>query len=163
MERPDRHAIITGTVDQVGSRLLFRGYGVGQRLWPVDAALAGTDSLIIVDEAHLSDAFLSTLNDVRQLETTCTGPVPIVIAMSASPGEHSPHTHHITSADEDDPVAAQRLTAPKRLHLVAVPATKDAARDAVAEALAYWARQLGGPGRVTGVMANTVAMARAVF
>ena len=56
LERPDRHAIITGTVDQIGSRLLFRGYGVGQRLWPVDAALAGTDSLIIVDEAHLSDA-----------------------------------------------------------------------------------------------------------
>jgi CRISPR-associated endonuclease/helicase Cas3 len=163
LERPDRHAIITGTVDQIGSRLLFRGYGVGQRLWPVDAALAGTDSLIIVDEAHLSDAFLSTLNDVRQLETTCTGPVPIVIAMSASPGERSPHTHHITSADDDDPVAAQRLTAHKRLHLVAVSATKDAARDAVAEALAYWARQLGGPGRVIGVVANTVAMARAVF
>lgn len=163
LERPDRHAIITGTVDQIGSRLLFRGYGVGQRLWPVDAALAGTDSLIIVDEAHLSDAFLSTVNDVRQLESTCTGPEPIVIAMSASPGEHSPSTHHITSADEDDPVAAQRLTAHKRLHLVAVPATKDAARDAAAEALAYWVRQLGGPGRVTGVVANTVAMARAVF
>ena len=57
LERPDRHAIVTGTVDQIGSRLLFRGYGIGQRLWPVDAALAGTDSLIIVDEAHLSDAF----------------------------------------------------------------------------------------------------------
>lgn len=163
LERPDRHAIITGTVDQIGSRVLFRGYGVGQRLWPVDAALAGTDSLIIVDEAHLSDAFLSTLNDVRQLETTCAGPVPIVIAMSASPGAHSPHTHHITSADEDDPVAAQRLTAPKRLHLVTVSATKEAARDAVAEALAHWTRQLGGPGRVIGVVANTVAMARAVF
>ena len=163
LERPDRHAIVTGTVDQIGSRLLFRGYGVGQRLWPVDAALAGTDSMIIVDEAHLSDAFLSTLNDIRQLETACTGPAPVVVAMSASPGGQSPHTHRISSADEHDPVAGQRLTAPKRLHLITVPAAKDAARDAVAEALAYWARQLGGPGRVTGVVANTVAMARAVF
>ena len=163
LERPDRHAIVTGTVDQIGSRLLFRGYGVGQRLWPVDAALAGTDSLIIVDEAHLSDAFLSTLSDIRQFETACTGPAPVVVAMSASPGEQSPHAHRISSADEHDPVAGQRLAAPKRLHLVTVPAAKDAARDAVAEALAYWARQLGGPGRVTGVVANTVAMARAVF
>jgi CRISPR-associated endonuclease/helicase Cas3 len=163
LERPDRHAIITGTIDQIGSRLLFRGYGVGQRLWPVDAALAGTDSLIIVDEAHLSDAFLSTLSDVSRLETACTGPGPVVVAMSASPGGHNPDTHRISSADEHDPVAGPRLTAPKRLHLVTVPAAKEAARDAVAEALTYWARQLGGPGRVTGVVANTVAMARAVF
>ena len=163
LERPDRHAIVTGTVDQIGSRLLFRGYGVGQRLWPVDAALAGTDSLIIVDEAHLSDAFLSTLSDVRQLENACTGPGPIVVAMSASPGGRDPDIHRISSADEHDPVAGQRLTAPKRLHLVTVPAAKEAARDAVAEALAYWARQLGSPGQVTGVVANTVAMARAVF
>jgi CRISPR-associated endonuclease/helicase Cas3 len=163
LERPDRQAIITGTVDQIGSRLLFRGYGVGQRLWPVDAALTGTDSLIIVDEAHLSDAFLSTLSDVRQLENACTIPGPIVVAMSASPGGHHPDTHSISSADEHDPVAGQRLTAAKRLHLAAVPASREAAGDAVAAALAYWARQLGGPGRVTGVVANTVAMARAVF
>jgi CRISPR-associated endonuclease/helicase Cas3 len=163
LERPDRHAIVTGTVDQIGSRLLFRGYGIGQRLWPIDAALAGTDSLIIVDEAHLSDAFLSTLSDIRQLETARTGPAPVIVAMSASPGQQSPHTHRISSADEHDPVAGQRLAAPKRLHLVTVPAAKDAAREAVAEALAYWGRQLGGPGRITGVVANTVAMARAVF
>jgi CRISPR-associated endonuclease/helicase Cas3 len=160
LERPDRHAIVTGTVDQIGSRLLFRGYGIGQRLWPIDAALAGTDSLIIVDEAHLSDAFLSTLSDIRQLETARTGPAPVIVAMSASPGQQSPHTHRISSADEHDPVAGQRLAAPKRLHLVTVPAAKDAAREAVAEALAYWGRQLGGPGRITGVVANTVAMAR---
>ncbi|MGH3409177.1 MAG: type I-G CRISPR-associated helicase/endonuclease Cas3g, partial [Streptosporangiaceae bacterium] len=163
LERPDRHAIVTGTVDQIGSRLLFRGYGVGQRLWPVDAALAGTDSLIVVDEAHLSDAFLATLGDVRQLETAGTRPAPVVVAMSASPGGQNPRTHRISSADEHDSVAGRRLTAAKRLHLVTVPAAKDAARDAVAEALAYWARQLGGPGRVTGVVANTVAMARAVL
>jgi len=135
LERPDRHAIVTGTVDQIGSRLLFRGYGVGQRLWPVDAALAGADSLIIVDEAHMSDAFLCTLRDVRQLETACTAPEPIVVAMSASPGGHDPDSHSISSADERDPVAGQRLTAPKRLHLVTVPTAKETARDAVAEAL----------------------------
>ena len=163
LERPDRHAIVTGTVDQVGSRLLFRGYGVGERLRPIDAALAGTDSLIIVDEAHLSDAFLSTLRDIQQLETADIGPAPLVVAMSASLGEDSADAHRISLADEQDAIAGQRLTAPKRLHLVTVPAAGDAAADTMADALAYWALQLGGPGRVTGVVANTVAMARAVF
>jgi CRISPR-associated endonuclease/helicase Cas3 len=163
LERPDRHAVVTGTVDQIGSRLLFRGYGTGQRLWPVDAALVGTDSLIIVDEAHLSDPFLVTLGDIAQLEQAGTGPAPAVVAMSASPGGQTPGTHRISSADEQHPVAGQRLTAPKTLHLVTVPGGKDTARGAVADALAYWARQIGGPGRMTGVVANTVAMARAVF
>ena len=36
-----------------GSRLLFRGYGSNQRLRVVDAAMAGTDSLVLLDEAHL--------------------------------------------------------------------------------------------------------------
>jgi CRISPR-associated endonuclease/helicase Cas3 len=163
LERPDRHAVITGTVDQIGSRLLFRGYGVGDQLRPVDAALAGTDSLIIVDEAHLSDPFLCTLRDITRLEHATTGPAPVVVSMSASPGETSADTHRITSADEQHPVAAKRLAAAKRLHLVTVPAAKDAAAEAVADALAYWAVQIGAPGRVTGVVANTVAMARAVF
>ena len=163
LERPDRHAIVTGTVDQVGSRLLFRGYGVGQRLWPVDAALTGTDSLIIVDEAHQSDPFLTTARDATALGRRSMLPAPIVMAMSASPGEDDTGAHRITEADERHPVAGKRLTAPKRLHLVRVPATRDAAPHAVAEALAHWALQIGGPGRVTGIVANTVAMARAVF
>lgn len=163
LERPDRHAVVTGTVDQVGSRLLFRGYGVGERLRPIDAALVGTDSLIIVDEAHLSDTFLSTLRDIQGIETARVGPPPTVVAMSASPGDDSPDTHRVSVADEQDPVAGQRLRAQKRVHLVAVSATKNSASDSVADALAYWARRLGGPGKVTGVVVNTVAMARAVF
>ena len=163
LERPDRHAVVTGTVNQVGSRLLFRGYGVGERLRPIDAALVGTDSLIIVDEAHLSDAFLSTLRDIQRIETARVGPPPTIVAMSASPGEDSPDTHRVSVADEQDLIAGTRLRAPKRVHLVAVPTAKNSAGDAVADALAYWAQQLGGPGKVTGVVANTVAMARAVF
>jgi CRISPR-associated endonuclease/helicase Cas3 len=164
LERPDRHAIVTGTVDQVGSRLLFRGYGVGQQLRPVDAALVGTDSLIIIDEAHLSDPFLTTARDVTAIGQRDVIPGPVIVAMSASPGDGHDDAHCITAADEAHPVARKRLNAPKRLHLVSIPRAKEAATpDATAEALAHWATQIGGPGRVTGVIANTVAMARAVF
>ena len=163
LERPDRHAIITGTVDQIGSRLLFRGYGVGEQLRPIDAALAGTDSLIIVDEAHISDPFLATLGDITQLEQPGTTRAPLVVAMSASPGTDDPATHRITADDDQHPVARKRLNAPKRLHLLSVAGTKDASRDNMAAAMAQWAAEIGAPGRVTGVVANTVAMARAVF
>jgi CRISPR-associated endonuclease/helicase Cas3 len=163
LERPDRHAIITGTIDQVGSRLLFRGYGVGEQLRPVDAALAGTDSLIIVDEAHLSDPFLATLSGIAQLERAGTRRVPLVVAMTASPGEQDPATYRISTADERHPVARKRLNAPKRLHLLNVAGVKAASRDNVAAAMAQQAAEIGGPGRVTGVIANTVGMARDVF
>lgn len=164
LERPDRHAIVTGTVDQVGSRLLFRGYGVGHQLWPVDAALAGTDSLIIVDEAHLSNPFLTTARDVTALGQRDVIPGPVIVAMSASPGDGRDDAHGITEADEAHPVARKRLSARKQLHLVSVPrAKKEAVPGAAADALAHWAVQIGAPGRVTGVIANTVAMARAVF
>jgi CRISPR-associated endonuclease/helicase Cas3 len=163
LERPDWHAIITGTVDQIGSRLLFRGYGVGDKIRPIDAALAGTDSLIIIDEAHLSDPLIRTLLQARDLDAGKVGRPPVVVAMSASPGRLRARVHGITNADEDHPVAGKRLRAPKTLHLVEVAAPASSAAAAVGDALASRARQLGGPGKVVGVVANTVSMARAAF
>ena len=49
---PSSPAVILCTLPMYGSRLLFRGYG--SRLRTVDAAMAGTDSLVLLDEAHLT-------------------------------------------------------------------------------------------------------------
>ena len=52
-----RPAIIIGTVDMIGSRLLFSGYRSSYKQRPLHAGLLGQDSLLILDEAHLSEPF----------------------------------------------------------------------------------------------------------
>ncbi|MEU3170006.1 type I-U CRISPR-associated helicase/endonuclease Cas3 [Streptosporangium sp. NPDC006930] len=163
IERPDRHAIVVGTVDQVGSRFLFRGYGVGEHLRPIDAALVGTDSLIVVDEAHLSEAFLSGVRGARDCDETPAAIRPTVVSMSASPETDTADVHGITEADENHPEASKRLKASKRLHLVNVPTTKANTAKVMPDALAHWARELHREHPVVGVVVNTVARARAVF
>ncbi|MEZ6078031.1 MAG: hypothetical protein R3C56_20885 [Pirellulaceae bacterium] len=59
--------IITSTVDQVGSRL-FRGYGVAPLARPIQAAAVAFDSLIILDEAHISPAFSRTIRQVERYQ-----------------------------------------------------------------------------------------------
>ncbi len=63
---PTQPAIITGTVDQIGSRLLFRGYGPGRLTQSIHAALVGADSLILLDEAHCARPFMQTADYVRR-------------------------------------------------------------------------------------------------
>lgn len=58
---PSRPAVICGTVDMIGSRLLFSGYGVGFKAKPLHAGFLGQDVLVVHDEAHLEPAFQELL------------------------------------------------------------------------------------------------------
>lgn len=58
---PSREAVICGTVDMIGSRLLFSGYGIGFKSKPLHAGFLGQDTLIVHDEAHLEPAFQDLL------------------------------------------------------------------------------------------------------
>jgi CRISPR-associated endonuclease/helicase Cas3 len=61
---PSQPAVITSTVDQLGSRLMFRGYGHSHLAAPIFAGLAANDSLVVLDEAHCSIPFLQTLRSI---------------------------------------------------------------------------------------------------
>lgn len=126
LPRPDLPAIITGTVDQVGSRLFFRGYGVSKGRRPIDAALVGTDSVIMIDEAHLAQAFTTSLASAHQADRT--GELGLsessVIHLSATNAERPEKNPDVWEASFDerahleDRTATQRLTAHKSLTLL---------------------------------------------
>lgn len=63
---PTQPQLIIGTVDQIGSRLLFQGYGQGKWSRPLHAGLLGIDAWVCIDEAHLVPAFAVTLRQIRE-------------------------------------------------------------------------------------------------
>ena len=65
---PARPTVIVGTVDMVGSRILFSGYGDGRSRRPMHAGLLGHDAVVMLDEAHLSPAMGELLRAVSRLQ-----------------------------------------------------------------------------------------------
>lgn len=120
LDRPDVPGLVVGTVDQVGSRLLFRGYGVSERRASIDAALVGTDSLILVDEAHLAEVMVSTVTEAYRRDREGLGlPRTEVIQLTATAGGERLHRYSIdVEAHRDNEVAWRRLTAAKRLSAI---------------------------------------------
>ncbi|HTV39275.1 MAG TPA: type I-U CRISPR-associated helicase/endonuclease Cas3 [Candidatus Sulfotelmatobacter sp.] len=121
--------LIIGTVDQIGSRILFQGYGLGKWSRPLHAGILGVDSWICVDEAHLVPAFVATLRQVREMASrpvTTDAPecfktvfekLPFWLSeLSATPGLPKPkfgETFRLEKekGDEDDDLIKNRLNA----------------------------------------------------
>jgi CRISPR-associated endonuclease/helicase Cas3 len=68
---PSRPAVISGTVDMIGSRLLFSGYGVGLKAKPLHAGFLGQDALLVHDEAHLEPAFQELVKAIEKEQDRC--------------------------------------------------------------------------------------------
>ena len=96
--------VVCTTADQLGSRLLFRGYGVSSSMQPVHAALTACDSLILLDEAHVTRAFSQTLDLVskyRQQEDT--SPPLRFVQMTATPAGIIAERFSLQGEDMDAP------------------------------------------------------------
>ena len=179
-KNPGAAAVCCGTVDQIGSRLLFRGYGVSDRATPIHAALVGADSLIALDEAHISGAFVKTLTSLRDM------PRPPLygerelpfhfLQMTATPGK-TDAPFDLKKEDRKNRVLKKRFAAKKPARIIAIespkasdsnPRDKAVVADSLDELVVSklrdeaieFAKRLGG---AIAVVANTVRTARAVF
>jgi CRISPR-associated endonuclease/helicase Cas3 len=149
---PARPAIVIGTVDMIGSRLLFSAYGrCGFKSKPLHAGLLGQDTLLVHDEAHLEPAFQELLEtitteqarrerfgkdwDKRALRvmaltatTRAAGPPP------EGSNEEAPL---FGEGDKSHPEAGKRLNAKKWLHFYPVPDEKHIAGKIVELAITF--------------------------
>lgn len=120
LEDPAAPAIVVGTVDMTGSRLLFEGYGVSRKMRPYQAGLLGADTLFVLDEAHLVPPFEKLLAAITEGQTAF-GPTlhsafvpPRLLALSAT-GRTSHGIPFTLRESEIEGVVARRLEAKKRL------------------------------------------------
>lgn len=148
LEDPGAPAIVVGTIDMIGSRLLFEGYRCSRKMRPYHAALLGADALIVLDEAHLAPAFEAMVRAVAQDESLKSQPsvrevVPPSQVMSLSAtGRAAERTFQLDDADRTHPIVRRRLDARKRLRIA--PAVE---ADALEETLAGKAWALTGSGK----------------
>jgi CRISPR-associated endonuclease/helicase Cas3 len=146
LEDPSAPAIIIGTVDMIGSRLLFEGYGVSRKLRPYHAGLLGADSLVVLDEAHLVPPFEHLLRAIASDSGIRPPNLPVprfhVLALSATARRRGGNAFSLTENDRKHPVVSQRLTAKKWLRIAPL-----AAGDKLQDALAEYAWQLTDEGQ----------------
>lgn len=180
---PAQPTIITGTVDQVGSRLLFRSYAASSLTAPIHSAMVATDSLIIVDEAHCAVPFFETVKSVERYRGSEWASQPIpgplrVMVMSATPPVGVLHVFPSSlerTAALDHPILHQRRRdKPAELAVARKPRTPRADEaglrgsplsddELVLDAADRAIRLAASGSQRIAVMVNRVATARAIY
>lgn len=171
---PSQPAVITSTVDQLGSRLLFRGYGRSNLTASIFAGLAAHDSLILLDEAHCSVPFMQTLRAIETFRGKAWAEEPIVTPfafaiLSATPPAEILEENVFPGADREralnHPILRDRLSAKKLAALITV---KSHGRDgdllvdkAIEQARFYRSEKLGK--RRIAVIVNRVRTAKQIY
>ena len=151
---PDKVTIIISTVDQVGSRLLHRGYGVSPRMAPIHAGFLGSDSFFIIDEAHLSYPFIQTVQACRR-----HGAEIRLVKMTATPTVEEDTIVDLSENDRSHPVLGRRIKASKRVQIQETLRTEKKFVAAVIDA----AEDISKSARIVGIIVNRVATARKIW
>ncbi|MCX7665751.1 MAG: type I-U CRISPR-associated helicase/endonuclease Cas3 [Gemmataceae bacterium] len=133
---PSVPAVICGTVDMIGSRLLFSGYGLGFKSRPLHAGFLGQDVLLVHDEAHLEPAFQKLIEEISNEQNRAKDLFPIqVMELTATSRSGQSETFELTHEDFLDPIVEKRVKASKNLKLHSVEKAK------VTDTIAELARQ----------------------
>lgn len=120
---PSQPAIILSTVPMYASRLLFRGYGSARSMRPIDAAHAGTDSLIVADEArhaaHLRGLIAALWECAPPTSPLLAPPrnAPRIVTLTAT-GRATTGRFELDETDNAHPEISERLDAvkPTKIH-----------------------------------------------
>jgi CRISPR-associated endonuclease/helicase Cas3 len=115
-------AVIVGTLDQVVSRQLMRGYCCSRWSWPRHFAALNTDVRVVVDETQLQGAAVRTAIRLQQLHQELGGPAPrelVLCSATLDPAILPPGTprHGLSDADYGHPVAQWKVGRSKPLTL----------------------------------------------
>jgi len=140
---PSRPAIIIGTVDMIGSRLLFSGYGDGKYKRPLHAGLLGHDAWVVLDEAHLTPAFAELLGAIQREQRMVAPLLPYRVSLLSATQRVSDAAEAVvlTEEDEDDEIIGKRLWAKKALHIHKLAENDDEFETIARLALTYRERQ----------------------
>ena len=164
--QPDRPWVVVSTVDQFGSRLLFRGYGIRPGMQPIHAGLAGNDCLVILDEVHLSAPFAETLQEVdRQARSDwhCSLPRRFrVVQMSATPVGGTAERFTLATEDGACEKLRRRVEARKEAALVEVPNARGVPKSVLRIISAIKKSHATSNGHTVGIVVNRVGTARDV-
>ena len=164
---PAQPSVVVATIPMYGSRLLFRGYGSSRSMRPIDAALAGTDSLVLVDEAHLARHLRDLIPKLRQCIPgsavdllPASRSAPQVVSLTATGDASNGDRFELNDDDRANETVRKRLDAAKPMEIDAQQ------KGDIARALCDTAiRLLSDADRLSScvVFCNTPAVARDVF
>jgi CRISPR-associated endonuclease/helicase Cas3 len=170
---PSRAAVAIGTVDMIGSRLLFSGYGgLGRYRRSSHAGLLAQDALVVFDEAHLTPAFAETLEAIDQKikRAPCLRPFHVMFLSATLPPsahENGRGVFKLSEADMSDPQVRARLNAKKTMQFI--EPSEDTSRltqaerwELQAERMCEEALRLAAGGGSVAILVSTVKMVNEV-
>ncbi len=158
---PARPAVVVGTVDMIGSGLLFSRYTRGFKTRPLHAGFLAQDTLLVHDEAHLEPCFQSLLETIIATQKADAELRKLhVIALTATSRAETANStapFTLTAADQENETVQKRIHAAKRLSRI--PLGEADTLDAKLVALA----KAKPAGRAVLVFTRSVAVALKVF
>jgi CRISPR-associated endonuclease/helicase Cas3 len=158
--KPTEPAILVGTPEMLGSRLLFRAY-VGSGNWrrAQAAGLLGQDAWWVLDEPHLAQPFWSLLCGVRDTQAALSTFRPFWVTSMGATNREKSAAHHDSSI-HSDPVLGPRLRCLKPLIVHSDEYESDAFVKKAVDLVQAW---LSGGGTTSiGVIVSTVRLAKQI-